>query len=254
MRLYSWNVNGLRATLKKGLREWVAGAQPHCLCLQETKVDPATLSLEERELPGYEGVWATATRPGYSGVASFCRAPCGKGRAGLGIARFDAEGRVVVTDCGDFDLYNVYFPNGKGSLERLAYKLDFYDAFLEHINARVKAGRAVVFCGDVNTAHNPIDLARPKENEKISGFLPEERAWLDRWEREGWVDTFRHLYPDRVGYSWWSLRTNARARNVGWRLDYFYAHESLLPRVKDAGIATEVMGADHCPVWLELAD
>jgi exodeoxyribonuclease-3 len=252
MRLYSWNVNGWRAARKKGLADWVARSRPDALCVQESKADPAQLPGDEARLAGYDGLWAVAARSGYSGVATFCRAPCRHRQAGLGIPRFDVEGRVVVTDCGDFDLYNVYFPNGKSSPERLAYKLDFYAAFLDHINGRVAAGRPVVFCGDVNTAHHPIDLARPKENARISGFLPEERAWLDQWEAAGWVDSFRHLYPERVEYSWWSQRTNARARNVGWRLDYFWVHRNLLGRVRDAGIATEVMGADHCPVWLEI--
>ena len=252
MRLYSWNVNGWRAACRKGLREWVATAQADALCFQEIKADPDRLPAAETALDGYDARWAVAERPGYSGVATFSRAPCRPLATGLGIPRFDREGRVVVTDCGDFDLYNVYFPNGKKDTERLAFKLDFYAAFLERINARVAAGRAVVFCGDVNTAHQAIDLARPKENARISGFLPEERACLDQWAAAGWVDSFRHLHPGAVEYSWWSQRTNARARNIGWRLDYFWIHESLLPRLRGAGIATEVTGSDHCPVWLEL--
>ncbi|WP_308389581.1 exodeoxyribonuclease III [Acidithiobacillus sp. AMEEHan] len=252
MRLYSWNVNGWRAALRKGLREWVAASQPDILCVQETKADPVRLAANERELPGYQGDWAVAERAGYSGVATFVRDGFPLLQGGLGNPRYDREGRVLVHDCGDFDLYNVYFPNGKKDAGRLAYKLDFYSDFLAQIEARVAAGRPVIFCGDVNTAHHPIDLARPAENAKISGFLPEERAWLDRWEAAGWVDSFRYLHPETQRYSWWSQRTAARERNVGWRLDYFWVHRSLLPRLRGAGIATEVQGSDHCPVWLEI--
>ena len=252
MRLYSWNVNGWRAALRKGLRDWVDKAQPDVLCIQESKADPDKLALAERELPGYHADWAVAERPGYSGVATFSRSSLALRQRGLGKPEYDREGRVLVHDCGDFDLYNVYFPNGKKDPERLAYKLAFYADFLAQIEARVAAGRPVIFCGDVNTAHQAIDLARPAENAKISGFLPEERAWLDRWAAAGWVDSFRYLHPDRQCFSWWSQRTAARERNVGWRLDYFWVHQSLLPRLRGAGIATEVTGSDHCPVWLEI--
>ena len=252
MRLYSWNVNGWRAAVRKGLRDWVAEAAPDVLCVQECKADPAKLSAAECGLSGYEGDWAVAERAGYSGVATFTRHHLPLRQRGLGAPRYDCEGRVLVQDCGDFDLYNVYFPNGKKDSQRLAYKLDFYADFLAQIEARVAAGRPVIFCGDVNTAHRPIDLARPAENAKISGFLPEERAWLDRWETAGWVDSFRYLHPETQSFSWWSQRTAARARNVGWRLDYFWVHRSLLPRVRAAGIATEVLGSDHCPVWLDI--
>ncbi|MEW5791174.1 MAG: exodeoxyribonuclease III [Pseudomonadota bacterium] len=255
MRLYSWNINGIRAAEKKGLLDWLTQTAPDVLCLQETKADPMELSDGLLRPDGYRSYWAVAEKKGYSGVATYCKSAPVAWRVGLSIERFDREGRVLVTDHGDFELYNVYFPNGKASPDRLAYKLDFYAAFLEHIDARVQAGKQVIFCGDVNTAHQPVDLARPRENEKISGFLPEERAHLDKWLAHGWVDVFRHLHPDaRDAYTWWSLRTNARARNVGWRIDYFFVHQSLLPRVKDTGIAADVMGADHCPLWLELHD
>ncbi|MBU2761337.1 exodeoxyribonuclease III [Acidithiobacillus sulfurivorans] len=252
MRLYSWNVNGWRAACRKGLRDWVKETGPDLLCTQESKADPAKLTDEESRLEGYGSCWAVAERAGYSGVSTFSKIPGQTSHAGLGIERFDREGRVVVTDCGDFDLYNVYFPNGKKDGERLAFKLDFYAAFLAHINQKAAAGRPVIFCGDVNTAHQPIDLARPKENQRISGFLPEERACMDQWQQAGWVDSFRHLHPDEARYSWWSQRTDARSRDIGWRLDYFWVHQSLLPRLRAAGIATEVMGSDHCPVWLEI--
>lgn len=253
MKLYSWNVNGVRAAAKKGLLEWLANAGPDVLCLQETKAEPTQLDAALLQPAGYHSHWASAEKKGYSGVASYCKTPPTSCRAGLGIEHFDREGRVLATDHDGFTLYNVYFPNGKASPERLRYKLDFYSAFLARINAEARSGKPVIFCGDVNTAHRAIDLARPKENEAISGFLPEERAHLDQWQAAGWVDVFRYCYPERRdAYSWWSLRSGARARNVGWRIDYFFVHASLLGRVKDAGIATEVTGADHCPVWLEL--
>ncbi|MCE5393046.1 MAG: exodeoxyribonuclease III [Acidithiobacillus sp.] len=252
MRLYSWNINGWRAARRKGLGQWVAETQPDVLCLQECKVDPKTLPREQVDLPGYTSDWAVAERAGYSGVATFFRKPRPLLARGLGQEVWDREGRVLVHDCGDFDLYNVYFPNGKKDAHRLQYKLDFYAAFLTRLQERWAEGRPSIFCGDVNTAHQPIDLARPRENQKISGFLPEERAWLDRFAQAGWIDSFRRLHPQEVVYSWWSQRTGARERNVGWRLDYIWVHESLWSRVQGAGIATEVQGSDHCPVWLEL--
>jgi exodeoxyribonuclease-3 len=255
MRLYSWNVNGLRAAVSKGLPGWLASLQPDVLCLQETRCGPDDLPEELRRIAGYHSTWAPATRQGYSGVVTFSRLPPVAWRAGLGIARFDAEGRVLATDLGGLELYNVYCPNGRRGPDRLAYKLAFYAAFLEHVDARAAAGRAVVFGGDVNTAHRPMDLARPSENARSSGFLPEERAWLDRWREHGWVDTFRLCHPEvRGAYTWWDQRTGPRARNAGWRLDYIFVHEHLVRRVGAAGIAPEVPGSDHCPVWLELAD
>jgi exodeoxyribonuclease-3 len=183
MRLYSWNVNGMRAVLKKGLVNWLLVTRPDLLCVQETKVHPVELPAAVLRPHAYQSYWAAASRGGYSGVATYCRQPVTAWHAGLNIPRFDAEGRVLMTDLGDFELYNVYFPNGKLGPERLAYKLDFYAAFLEYVDARVQAGRRVIFCGDVNTAHRPIDLARPRDNTKTSGFLAEERAWLDRCSR-----------------------------------------------------------------------
>lgn len=253
MRLYSWNVNGVRAAAKKGLFEWMAEVKPDVLNLQETKADPAALPDSIVNPPGYTSYWAAAQKKGYSGVATFVARPIHAWRAGLAIERFDTEGRVVVTEFEEFELYNVYFPNGQRGPDRLQYKLDFYEAFLDQVNAKVNAGRPVIFCGDVNTAHREIDLARPKENEKISGFMPEERAVLDLWISHGWVDTFRHHYPDkREAYSWWNQISRARERNVGWRIDYFWVHESIIGRVKDAGICPDVLGSDHCPVWIEL--
>ena len=253
MRFYSWNVNGLRAAAKKGLLGWLAAAQPDVLCLQEIKCTVADLPEAVTRPDGYCTYWAEAQRRGYSGVATFSRRPASAVATGLGIQRFDGEGRVLLTKYEDVELYNVYFPNGRMSPERLQHKLDFYSAFLEHIDARAAGGHPVVFCGDVNTAHRPIDLSHPKANAKYSGFLPEERACMDTWLGHGWIDSFRFLYPERAeAYSWWTMRVGARERNIGWRLDYFFVHESLAGRIRAAGIAADVTGADHCPVWLEL--
>ena len=255
MRLYSWNVNGIRAAFKRGSLDWILRERPDVVCLQETRALVGQLPKELTQPGGYSSYSACAERAGYSGVTTYSRTPACSWRAKLGVEPGDGEGRLLRTDHGWFDLYNVYFPNGKASAERLAYKLRFYRRFLAHVDRRARAGRPIVFCGDTNTAHRPIDLARPKENETVSGFLPEERAWLDRWLDHGWVDVFRHLHPDeRDAYTWWSTRTNARARNVGWRLDYFFVHETLLGRVRGAGIRADIMGSDHCPVWIDLED
>mgnify|MGYP001062266496 CR=1 FL=1 len=253
MRVISWNVNGVRSAIRHGLLDWLERERPDVLCLQETRVDPATLPESARRPSGYESSWAAGERPGYAGVATCARAPVAAWREGLGVERFDREGRVLRADLGGLALYNVYFPNGKSGPERLAYKLDFCAAFLAHIDAEAAAGQSVVFCGDVNTAHRPIDLARPAANERVSGFLPIERAWLDRWREHGWVDSFRHLHPDARGaYTWWSPFARARERNVGWRLDYCFIHERLLPRLRGAGMYADASGSDHCPVWLDL--
>jgi exodeoxyribonuclease III len=253
VRLYSWNVNGIRACLKKGLPEWLSASGADVLCVQETKCDPVVLAETELRPAGYHGHWAVAERKGYSGVATFSRQPAAEWRTGLGIERLDGEGRVVMTRIGDLELYNIYFPNGGQGPERVAFKLEFYDAFLNLVEGRLAAGQPVVWCGDVNTAHRPIDLARPKANEKVSGFLPEERAWLDRVVARGWVDTFRHFYPDQAGaYTWWDQRFQSRARDVGWRIDYFFVPQTLLPRLRGAGIDKQVLGSDHCPVWVEI--
>jgi exodeoxyribonuclease-3 len=253
LKIYSWNVNGIRAAIRRGFLTWLETTKPDVLCLQETKADRDDLPSEVVAPSGYNSYWAKGERRGYSGVATYARQPVAAWHAGLGIERLDTDARVVVTDFGSFELYNVYFPNGKASPERLQLKYDFYAAFLEQVDARVAGGHPVIFCGDVNTAHKEIDIARPKENRGISGFLPDECACLDMWVNHGWVDSFRHFYPEkRDAYSWWSIRTRARERNIGWRLDYFFVHESLMSRVKSAGISSDVLGADHCPVWIEI--
>lgn len=253
MHLISWNVNGLRAVERKGFLEWLQATQPDVLCLQETKAWPSQLSYELLEGHGYHTHWANAEKKGYSGVATFSRKPPLSAHSGLGIERFDSEGRVVVTDHGEFLLYNVYFPNGQRDQGRVIYKLDFYEALLKELNTQVRAGRKVVITGDWNTAHKEVDLKNPKANQETSGFLPIERDMLDKYIENGYIDTFRHLHPlARDRYTWWSYRANVRERNIGWRIDYFFVSENLLPALEQAEILDQVMGSDHCPVEIKL--
>ena len=200
----------------------------------------------------YVGRGISPERKGYSGVALYTREEPQSVTYGLGIERFDSEGRTIVADFGEFVLFDIYFPNGKRSEERLRYKMDFYDAFLDRVNALKADGRHVVVCGDVNTAHKEIDLARPKENAKISGFLPEERAWMDKFLSDGYVDTFRAYNQEPENYSYWDQVSRARDRNVGWRIDYFFVDDGLAGRLDNAFILPEVMGSDHCPVGIEV--
>jgi len=249
-RLISWNVNGIRAAAKAGLQDWVRSEMPQILCLQETKAYLEQIPEEITSLP-YKQYFSRPERKGYSGVALLTR------EEPLSTAhdfhpRFDGEGRLLQAEFPGFVLLNVYFPNGKASAERLAYKMDFYDAFQDHCAKLRAQGKSLVICGDVNTAHREIDLAHPKENEKVSGFLPEERRWVDDFLAEGYLDTFRMFNRDGGHYSWWSVRTRARERNVGWRIDYFLVSEDLKDAVKGAGIMPEVMGSDHCPVYLDI--
>ena len=253
MKLISWNVNGIRAVAKKGFLEWMQKESPDILCLQETKAHPDQLGFELTHIEGYDAYFSSSrVKKGYSGVVTYTKKEPIYTQEGFGIEKFDQEGRTMVTEFEDFILFNVYFPNGKASPERLMYKMEFYEAFLVHIEKLRKKGKKIVFCGDVNTAHHPIDLARPKDNEKISGFLPMEREWMDRVVAKGYMDTLREFHPEPNLYSWWSLRSAARARNVGWRIDYFFVVESLKSKLKDAFTMPEVMGSDHCPVGVEL--
>ncbi|MGQ9537177.1 MAG: exodeoxyribonuclease III [Actinomycetota bacterium] len=252
LRLISWNVNGLRAIHARGFLDWFLDARPDILCLQETRAHEDQLPRELREVEGYRAWFSSPSRRGYSGVAVYSRPEPLAVRGGMGIPRFDEEGRLLAADFGGFLLFNVYFPNGKQSRERLAYKLDFYAAFLDHVEALRAKGRSIVICGDFNTAHREIDLARPKENSRVSGFLPEERAWLDRLVEHGYLDTFRMFNREPGHYTWWDQKTGARERNVGWRIDYFFVSSDLEDKVKEAFILPEVGGSDHCPVGLVL--
>ena len=254
MKLISWNVNGVRAVVKKGFLDWLDQEQPDILCLQETKAHVDQLTSEILTDHGYHTFWHSGERRGYSGVATFCKEEPLYVQEGLGIERYDAEGRVLLTEHENFLLYNIYFPNGQKDDERLQYKLDFYDDLLPIINEQVESGNNVIVTGDWNTAHHPIDLARPKQNVNTSGFMPIEREKLDMYVENGWIDTFRLYHPENERYSWWTYRFGARERNVGWRIDYFFVNEGFLDNVEDADIHDEVMGSDHCPVSLELSE
>jgi exodeoxyribonuclease III len=251
-RLLSWNVNGLRAVLKKDFLLWLKKESPDVLCLQEIKAMQAQLPPDVLNYPGYHLTVNSAQRPGYSGVATFSKDKPVKVNTGCGLDHFDCEGRVIETEFPEFTLFNIYFPNGKMSPERLKYKMDFYAHYLDYFVKLRKKGKKVVICGDVNTAHKEIDLARPKENSKISGFLPEERAWMDKLVSKGFIDTFRVFDQSPQKYSWWDTLTRARERNVGWRIDYFFVSEDLKPHLIDAFILSDVMGSDHCPVGIVL--
>lgn len=254
MKIISWNVNGLRAIHKKGNFADIIGKDFDILCFQETKAEETQLSEEVRAPKGYFGYFShSKMRKGYSGVAVYSKIKPEKVEEGMGIKDMDKEGRLLVLYYKDFVLLNCYFPNGGGGPVRLKYKLDFYDAFLSFTENLRKKGHKVIICGDVNTAHEVIDLARPKENEKNTGFLPEERAWIDELINHGYIDIFRHLHPNKTGaYTYWDMKTGARDRNVGWRIDYFFISPDLLPRVKEASMQSDFPGSDHCPTVLEL--
>lgn len=253
MRLFSWNVNGFRALCNKGGWDWFSRSGADIVGLQEVKAEIDQVPEEHRQPEGYHCAWFSAAKKrGYSGVATFSRIQPLAVTFDLPDADFQGEGRLIHLELPQFHFFNIYFPNGQQGEERLAYKLGYYDAFLKHAET-LRKDKPIVVCGDFNTAHKPVDIARPKENENTSGFLPIERAWLDRFTEAGYVDTFRHVHGDMPAmYSWWSFRAKARERNVGWRIDYFFVSGELAPRIKDAVIAMDVMGSDHCPVGLEL--
>ncbi len=251
MRIISWNVNGIRAAQRKGLQAYIERNQPDMLCLQETKAHINQLDRELLEIAPYRSYFAEGERKGYSGVAIYTKQiPRDIERDFNG--RFGEEGRVLIAHYDAASLYCVYFPNGSASAERLRYKMEFYDACLQHMDALRAQGREILVVGDVNTAHNAIDLARPKENENTSGFLREERDWLDKVGEHDYIDVFRALYPETVAYTWWDMKTRAKSRDVGWRLDYFFASPGLAARAKDSGMQREEDASDHCPIYLDL--
>jgi len=257
MRITTWNVNGLRANLGKGGFEQICAIDPDVVCLQEIKARPEQVDPDQMEMirAAYpHQVWNPAQRPGYSGTATWMRAAAEETGLGLGVEAFDAEGRVIASRQAGFWLFNIYFPNGQSDLGRVPFKLDFYARLLELCDGLQRRGEQVVLCGDFNTAHKEIDLRHPKANSNQTGFLPEERAWIDTYLQHGFVDVFRRLYPERVEYTWWSFLSSARKNNTGWRLDYFLASKGLLPRVEDVVNHTSIMGSDHCPVTLILKD
>ncbi|MCP4135034.1 MAG: exodeoxyribonuclease III [bacterium] len=251
-KILSWNVNGIRAINKKGFVPWFNKEKPDILCLQETKAEESQVPEEITSLKGYHQYYCSAVKKGYSGTALFSKTEPEHVDYGFGIDRFDSEGRTIIAHYDSFVLFNIYYPNGQMSDERLQYKMDFYDAFLEYADSLKDNGKNLIICGDVNTAHTEIDLARPKANEDSSGFLPQERAWIDKFISHGYVDTFRLFTAEGSHYSWWSYRANARANNAGWRIDYFFVSDSLKGDVKSSFMLTDVMGSDHCPIGIEI--
>jgi len=255
IKLISWNVNGLRAVLKKDFFGAVKSMDPDILMLQETKLQEDQRTDEMVNIPSFESFWNYSTvKKGYSGVAAYSKPVPTRVITDFNLPRFDGEGRLIQMDFDAFTLFNIYFPNGQMSDDRLAYKLEFYDWFLEYAQGLRDEGKSLIITGDFNTAHNDIDLKNPKPNSKRSGFLRIERDVLDKMIQMGYVDTFRHFHPETVKYSWWSYRFSARKNNAGWRIDYFFVTQDLIDKglVKEAFIDNEIMGSDHCPVGLIL--
>ncbi len=260
MNIISWNVNGLRANVKKGGFDWFIQKSPDFMCLQETKAHPDQLDEGIRNPIGYSAYFDhSKEKKGYSGVAVYAKEKPEKVEYGLGVEEFDKEGRFLALFYDKkligikFVLINCYFPNGGGGPDRLEYKMRFYDEFLNYINKKRKSGYEIIFCGDVNTAHNEIDLARSKENEKNTGFLPMERAWIDEIIQQGYIDIWRQQNPKKINsYTWWDMKTFARERNVGWRIDYFFISSGILKYVEKSNILASITGSDHCPIELIL--
>lgn len=254
MKIISWNVNGLRANVKKGGFDWLLNSSADIFCLQETKAHPDQLPDGVRQPPGYHAYFDhSKAKSGYSGVAIYTKIEPVKVEYGLGIEELDQEGRFLGLFFDKFALFNVYFPNGGGGPERLAFKLRYYDAFLKYLEKVRKEQPNIIFCGDVNTAHQEIDLARPKENENNTGFLPIERKWLDEVEKKNYIDTFRYFHPnEKDAYTYWDMKTFARDRNVGWRIDYFFVTKEFLPKVNKSEILENIFGSDHCPIFIEV--
>ncbi|OHD59043.1 MAG: exodeoxyribonuclease III [Spirochaetes bacterium GWF1_41_5] len=253
MKIVSWNINGLRAVYKKNFIDTVGFLKPDILCLQETKAEPSQLPDTLVNFTGYQAFFSSAEKKGYSGTVIYSAVKPLQTGTGIGEKKFDSEGRIVYAEYEKFVLFNIYFPNGKASAERLAFKMDFYRAFLQRCCKLLKKNKQIIVCGDVNTAHREIDLARPKENENVSGFLPAEREWIDSFLQAGFIDTFRHFHKDSGNYTWWDYKTRARERNIGWRIDYFFISSGLTAFLEKAVIHPDITGSDHAPVSIELS-
>jgi len=251
MKFITWNVNGLRAIAKKGFKEWVAETRPTALFLQEIKSLSSQIKEDEFLPEGYTMYWHSAQKPGYSGTAALCRIPP-LSMSTLEIPEFDSEGRCQILEFDDLYVMNAYFPNSQEGGKRLDYKIAFCNAFYKKASQLSQSSKGVLMCGDFNIAHKPIDLAHPKANEDSPGYLPEERAWMDFFTEKGFVDIFRTFNQQPHQYTWWSYRSNARANNVGWRIDYFCTDSKTAPRVRKSEILAQVTGSDHCPVLIEL--
>jgi exodeoxyribonuclease-3 len=252
MRILSYNVNGIRSAISKGFIEWLQTDPADIICMQETKAQKENVDCTAIEALGYETFWFSAQKKGYSGVAVFTKIKPDFVQYGNGIMQSDAEGRVIRLDFGDLTLINAYFPSGSSGELRQTYKYQWLDEFYEYISALKQDRPELIICGDYNICHKPIDIHNPVSNKDSSGFLPEERDWMEKWFCNGFIDTFRYFNPDRHQYSWWSFRANARANNKGWRIDYISVSRPLEARLKDAAIYPEVKHSDHCPVYTEL--
>ncbi|KMT21524.1 exodeoxyribonuclease III [Clostridium cylindrosporum] len=253
MNIHSWNVNGLRAIMGKGFLDYIEEYNPDILCIQETKLQEGNLTEETRNIKDYYSYFSHAEKKGYSGVATYTKIKPISVKQGIGIEEFDNEGRILITEFETFTLLNIYFPNGQKDEERLNYKLKFYDAILDYCNSEVDKGKKLLICGDYNTAHKEIDIKNAKANEKTSGFLPIERAWIDKFIENGYTDVFRSLHKEEIKYSWWSYRFKARERNTGWRIDYHFVSNNMMDNVEGADILNEVYGSDHCPIRVKLS-
>jgi len=254
MKMASWNVNGIRSVHGKGFGAWLADENPDIVCLQEVKAFPEQLEALVQTPKGYHSLWHPAEKAGYSGVAVFAKKEPLAVTMGIGLPASDREGRVLIVEFKHFTLLNAYFPNSQRDHARLGFKLAFCEKILEVMNALRAKGKRVVVCGDFNIAHQEIDLRNPKANQKNAGFLPEERAWMNKFVEQGYIDTFRVFHPGPDHYTWWSYRTGVREKNIGWRLDHFFVGPEIKDRLKDAHHRHAVMGSDHCPVILEIKD
>ncbi|MBN1633313.1 MAG: exodeoxyribonuclease III [Ignavibacteria bacterium] len=252
IRIYSWNVNGIRAIHKKGFLEWLEKSGGDIICVQETKAQYEQLPDELKEIKGYESHWFSAEKKGYSGVSTISKIAPKNVIKGINNPDFDKEGRVIFTEYEKFVLANVYFPNGGRGPERVKYKLDFYDELFFFIEKKYKDKKGIIVTGDYNTAHKEIDLARPEENKNNTGFLPDERAWIDKIINLGYTDVYRKYHKEGERYTYWDMVTRSRERNVGWRIDYFMISNDFLNNVTSSDIHSEVMGSDHCPVSIDL--
>jgi len=252
MKIISWNVNGLRAAMNKGFIDFIRNSEFDIVGIQETKLQKEQIPEEINDLDEFYQYWDFAEKKGYSGVALFSRKKPLRIQTVLGKPELDNEGRIVIAEYDDYYLINCYFPNGQMSKERLDFKLKFYDEMFNRMQQLRESGKGVIVMGDYNTAHKEIDLKNPKENENTSGFLPIERAWLDKLIERGWIDTFREFNQNGGEYTWWTYRFNARLKNIGWRIDYFFVNKEIKDRLKSAFIMKDVEGSDHCPLGIEI--
>lgn len=252
MKIISYNVNGVRAAINKGLVDWMAEEQPDVLCIQETKARPEQVDMSGIEKLGYDHYWVSAEKKGYSGVAIFSKSIPNHVEEGCGISKYDFEGRVIRADYDDFSLMNVYMPSGTSGEERQAFKMEWLDDFYNYAHQIAEQSKQLIIVGDYNIAHQEMDIHNPKGNKKNSGFLPEEREWVTKFLDSGFIDSYRYLNPDDQRYSWWTYRFGARGNNKGWRIDYQATTENMAGRLKRADLLNDVVHSDHCPTLLEI--